>query len=443
MVKAITTSLILFIFGFLQAQTVQFDTKVFLEGPFFNDHMTTDLNQGGHLPLDQPFNISPWNYAGDESVSSIPSTDVVDWILLEIVRQTADSVTPVFELFDRQAAFLLSNGNIRGLDGSEIPSFNLQNISSFHIQVKHRNHLPVISSETPKQYNGIYEWDFTTGPDKAIGLTSSQKQLSQGVWSMIAADGNASSQVDNRDKNSIWLAEFGNTGYFRGDFDMNGQVDLTDIGAKWSLNAGQGSSRTRGILKVCDQNGRYFCSGGEAVYLTGSHTWDNFQDIGGVEFDYDDYLDWMKSMNQNFIRLWAWETPQGTDWANNSNYTINPLPYLKSGSQYDVSSLNPEYFERLRQRVQAAEERGIYVAIMFFEGFSAEHTPIAWNHHPFKSGNNLNGVSVARYDVHTNINPAVVEAQRLYVREVIDIVNVHNLNNVLYEIGNEIPYTPE
>ncbi|MEZ5084655.1 MAG: hypothetical protein R2750_14615 [Bacteroidales bacterium] len=242
---------------------------------------------------------------------------------------------------------------------------------------------------------------------------------------------------------SFLFPQNGLVGYHAGDYDMDGEVNITDITGKWAFNVGMGNRSAHSILKVCSTNGRYFCEGNKAVFMTGSHTWDNLQDIGTVNFNFTDYLDWMEDLNHNFIRLWAWETPKGTDWANNINYTISPIPYVKVGSQYDVTQLNQAYFDRLIQRIQDAKERGIYVAIMFFEGFSAEHASNAWNYHPLKAGNNINGISVGRYDVHTNLNPDVVTAQKLYVREVIDIVNYYNLNNVLYEIGNEIPYTIE
>ena len=44
----------------------------------------------------------------------------------------------------------------------------------------------------------------------------------------------------------------------------------------------------RGPLRVLAANPRYFTDGsGRAVYLTGSHTWDNRQDIGSHRFDWD------------------------------------------------------------------------------------------------------------------------------------------------------------
>lgn len=443
MKKLITTLTIYFYAQLIIAQVVNLDLKVFLEGPFFNDQMATDLNEDGFLPLNQPYFADPWKYNGNESVATIPNLNVVDWILIDLVGNNQDTVNNSFEIISRTAGFLMNDGSIRSLDGSGFLEMQTNSAVDFHVQINHRNHLLVTSATPLTLEAGKYSYDFTTGFETAIGGQMSLKQVSAGVWCMFAADGDGNNQIDNKDKNGVCLAQIGLLGYNMGDFDMDGEVNFLDITGKWALNVGRGNNRTQDVLKVCSTNGRYFCVGNKAVYMTGSHTWDNLQDIGDVNFNYSDYLNWMEALNHNFIRLWAWENRKGTDWANNSNYNISPLPYVKIGSQYDITQLNQVYFERLIQRIQEANDKGIYVSIMFFEGFSAEHTPIAWSYHPFKSGNNINGLSVDRYNVHTNLNADVVEAQQLYVREVIDIVNYYRLNNVLYEIGNEIPYTVE
>jgi hypothetical protein len=61
----------------LAAEVLLADLKVFLEGPYSGGSMSTTLNAGGYLPLSQPFNTSPWNYNGPESVTGIPA-GVVD-----------------------------------------------------------------------------------------------------------------------------------------------------------------------------------------------------------------------------------------------------------------------------------------------------------------------------------------------------------------------------
>ncbi len=70
---------------------------------------------------------------------------------------------------------------------------------------------------------------------------------------MIAADGNADGQVDNNDKNDVWLIDNGYTGYYNGDFNMDTEVDIDDKIVMWELNSGKGfdlsdTSNTRGFI---------------------------------------------------------------------------------------------------------------------------------------------------------------------------------------------------
>ena len=66
---------------------VTLELKVFLEGPFNGISMDTELNVHNLLPLTQPYNVAPWNYAGTEQVGSIPNPEIVDWVLVEL-RET-------------------------------------------------------------------------------------------------------------------------------------------------------------------------------------------------------------------------------------------------------------------------------------------------------------------------------------------------------------------
>ena len=64
---------------------------------------------------------------------------------------------------------------------------------------------------------------------------------------------------------------------------------------------------TPGPLRVNLSNPRYFTDGsGKAVYLTGSHTWNNLSDSGAEDppapFDYNAYLDFLKTRNHNISK---------------------------------------------------------------------------------------------------------------------------------------------
>jgi hypothetical protein len=97
---------------------------LFLEGPFGEGKMKTELAKADLIPLNQPFNIPPWNYDGNESVTSIPSENVVDWVLVDVrAADSAGSATPE-TIFVRKAGFLMSNGQIFNIDGISLLSFD-------------------------------------------------------------------------------------------------------------------------------------------------------------------------------------------------------------------------------------------------------------------------------------------------------------------------------
>jgi hypothetical protein len=207
-------------------------------------------------------------------------------------------------------------------------------------------------------------------------------------------------------------------------------------------------------LRVLARNPRYFTDdSGQAIYLTGSHTWANFQDNGLTmpprSFDYVYYLDWLAGFNHNFIRLWVWEQAAFCPWSDEKEI-FDPLPYQRPGPdlaldgrpKFDLTRFNPDYFDRLRTRVIQAGERGIYVSIMLFQGWSqkkgytiAPYDP--WPGHPFNLANNINGINGDKNgdSVVDYADPEVRALHAAYIYKVIDTVN--DLDNVLYEVINE------
>jgi hypothetical protein len=200
---------------------------------------------------------------------------------------------------------------------------------------------------------------------------------------------------------------------------------------------------------------------GAVVYLTGSHTWANFQDNGNgnppAAFDYGKYLDFLAANNHNFFRLWTWEQSRWTLETGDENYWFNPEgPYVRTGpgtaldgkAKWDLSKFDQGYFDRMRQRVVAAGQRGMYVSIMLFDGWSVVSNQYPelnnpWKGHPYNSANNINGINGDGNgdnngrEVHTLATPAVTALQEAYVKKVVDTLN--DLDNVLYEIANEAP----
>jgi hypothetical protein len=217
-----------------------------------------------------------------------------------------------------------------------------------------------------------------------------------------------------------------------------------------------------GPLVVSEANPRYFTIGSidradrRAVYLTGSHIWNSLHDGLGPgpkcadtpeQNDYGAYLEFLKDHGHNFIRLWRWEQfkSQAVDGKFHLCMTPQPWPRIGPGTakdgkpKFDLSAFDHAFFDRLRNRVIAAGNEGVYVAVMLFDGFGLHLSPAPDNveGHPFHAANNVNDIgitSIIDYQV-LPLDPRVQSIQEAYIRKVVD--SVHDLPNVLYEVANE------
>ena len=194
------------------------------------------------------------------------------------------------------------------------------------------------------------------------------------------------------------------------------------------------------VLSVHPTNPRYFMDRhGNIIYLTGSHTWANWVDFASppTVFDWDAYLAFLQGYGHNYIRLWASETTE-----------YIPYRYKMSGSDFDLTLINPTMLSTLRRRVQTAGARGMYVGINLFRPDHAVQTG-DWAIHPFNSSNNINSINgdtnsdgkgYETYDITPEIT-AITDLQKAWIVAVVDAVN--EFDNVLYEIGNEGDWSSE
>ena len=147
------------------------------------------------------------------------------------------------------------------------------------------------------------------------------------------------------------------------------------------------------------------------------------------------------------MRLWSWEQSAWAPWTV-SKILYAPSVYLRTGpgvaedggARFDLQRFNPEYFQRMRERIVEARDRGVYVAVMLFQGFSSRKPFFCgdpWRGHPFNARTNVNGFDGdqnkdSAIDLHP---PEVRQLHTAYLKKVID--NVNDLDNVPYEVINE------
>ncbi|MBE9491534.1 MAG: hypothetical protein IMY70_01500 [Bacteroidetes bacterium] len=216
---------------------VDMDLTVMLEGPFNGTGMTTDINS--ILPGNQPFNSNPladWYYMGTEYVSSMPS-NVTDWILVELRDASSASEAMPGDVVAKQAALLLNNGSIVDLDGISNLTFpGITYSSALFPVVWHRNHLGIISSDMMTRTDGVYTYDFTQAGSAYSNTNPGEKLLGGSIWGMLGGDSNGSGLVALGDLSNDWTPYAGETGYRPADYNLDGQLNNKDKNDVWVEN---------------------------------------------------------------------------------------------------------------------------------------------------------------------------------------------------------------
>ena len=323
---------------------------VFLEGPFNGLDMNTDIHDV--LPLSQPYSGTPWNYAGTESVTEIPA-NVVDWVLIEL-RDAPDAASATSGTMIAQlTAFLLNDGSVVGLDGLSNLRFNNSITQQLFIVVWHRNHISVLSANPVTITGSVYNYDFSTSAGQAYG-TDAQKYLGSGIYGKKGGDANADGFVDLSDK-TIWASQAGTRGYKSGDFTMDGQVNNPDKNDVWlSIDEPAIQLPTISTANITDitqttasGGGDVTDDGGAAVTARGV-CWslnpnptlaDDFTSDGSGTGSFISSLTGLSPDTEYFVRAYATNS-EGTAYGNELSFftlqTIN-LPTVTTASITDIT----------------------------------------------------------------------------------------------------------
>jgi hypothetical protein len=114
------------------ANSVRISTRIYLEGAYSNGTQTCNLNLAGLIPIQSP-------YTDGRRLAAVPP-NVVDWVEVEL---RTDPAGPGVRF---QSALLRRDGQVVDADGNtDTLTFDVPD-GWYHIVVRHRNHLPVMSA---------------------------------------------------------------------------------------------------------------------------------------------------------------------------------------------------------------------------------------------------------------------------------------------------------
>lgn len=230
--------------GVGDACDVKLNVRALLDGPY--DSSTGLMNDGirslGLLQLIEPYtNMNYPHVNGGGESTTLPvvsvggSNAIVDWVVLELRSATTPSL-----VMDTRSALLQRDGDIVDVDGSS--PVNMRSAAGpYHVAVRHRNHLGVMTG-TPVDLSPTSPLlDFTNA---ALGTYGTQARKTSGgtfsrqvLWSGDAGFNHAVTYTGaGNDRDPILVNVGGTTpnntvtGYAPNDINLDGQVKYTGIG---------------------------------------------------------------------------------------------------------------------------------------------------------------------------------------------------------------------
>jgi len=201
-------------------------------------------------------------------------------------------------------------------------------------------------------------------------------------------------------------------------------------------------------IRLHPENPHYFMWRGQPTILITSA--EHYGTLLNLDFDYRTYLDTLADQGMNLTRVFsgAYCEPQGA--FNITRNTLAPLEgrlmapwkrsdtpgYANGGNKFDLDTWDPAYFERLRDLMEYAQEKGVVIEFTFF---CPMYRDMQWDLSPMNAANNINGVGgIGRNDVYTlDRNGGLLAYQEALTRKLTEVLNPYD--NVMLEIANE-PY---
>lgn len=228
------------------------NVTAYLRGSWNGSNMNTNLNTGGLIPLNQPYNEAAFNnYAGTEAVTAgffTAHPNIVDWVLLDFRKPLSElpNDATFSNSIGRRAAFITSAGLLVDLDGVTPISVPITKQGNGFLVLKHRNHLPIMSNLLGSNAIGEYSNDYSvlaniyTNP--VILSAPAQLLPASTLYGLWAGNAVKDGLINNSDVLVVKSnANVTLSGYVSGDVNLDGFVNSGDVLlAKFGANgAGQ------------------------------------------------------------------------------------------------------------------------------------------------------------------------------------------------------------
>lgn len=204
--------------------------------------LNDDLRGAGLIPFTEPYSglgFAQWGFGGGEEITAgvmavTGNNAITDWVLVEIRDGNNHST-----ILATKSALIQKDGDIVDLDGISNLSVPGIGAGNYYVAIKHRNHLGVMSANAISLSTSSQGYDFTSSASNTFGGTNGINDLGDGFFGLFSGDFDVNAQVQNTDVTNL-IPTIGNSGYLQGDLNMNGQVQNTDLQLKLYPNLGRG-----------------------------------------------------------------------------------------------------------------------------------------------------------------------------------------------------------
>lgn len=199
------------------------------------------------------------------------------------------------------------------------------------------------------------------------------------------------------------------------------------------------------IICLHPDNPHYLLWRGKPTVLITSG--EHYGAVMNAPFDYVAYLDELQSVGLNLTRIFSGVYCEAYGDFDIKDNTLAPgrghllCPFARSrtpgyangGNKFDLTKWDEAYFERLKDFVAQAAQRGIVVEFTFFCPYYAASQ---WDLSPFNAHNNVNGADLPPIGRENGLtHPKLLEVQQALVRKV--VMELKDAGNLYYEVCNE------